>query len=76
MCANSKAIDHNFYYRLGKRLALYRKLRGARLKDISALLGVTYQQYQKYEAGTSRLPVDRLVRLKAYYGLNYEAFLE
>lgn len=65
-----------FYKRLGRRLKTLRLYNQVRLKEIAALLGVTYQQYQKYERGITRLPVDRLVKLKNFYGVSYASLLD
>ena len=72
----AKDIDKAFYVQLGYRLELLRKLHGVKLYKLSELLGVTYQQYQKYESGRSRLPLDRMVILKKFYDVSYEMLLE
>ena len=55
-------------------------LRGLRLrcgftqKQIARTLGVSFQQVQKYETGQNRLPIEKLMVLRALYGADYESF--
>lgn len=39
-------------------------------------IGVSYQQVQKYEKGTSKLSVPRLIQISAIFGVPVTAFLE
>ncbi len=59
---------------IGKNLKYMRQSRGLTQKNIGDLLGVSFQQVQKYESGANKLPIEHLFRLKNYYGTNYEAF--
>ncbi len=61
---------------VGFNLKNLRKERKLSQKDISAVLGVSYQQVQKYESGFSMLPLEKLYRLRHYYGVPYERFFE
>lgn len=76
MDKRAEAINRAYYIGLGRRLALLRKAGGYSQKDIAFTLGVTYQQYQKYEKGLSRLPVDRVVIIKNLLDVPYERLLE
>jgi transcriptional regulator with XRE-family HTH domain len=69
-------INEVFYKELGGRLLAVRKERRICLKDIASYLEVSYQQYQKYEAGITRIPLDRFLRLMRLYKLNMSRFLE
>ncbi|MEO5913348.1 MAG: helix-turn-helix transcriptional regulator [Luteolibacter sp.] len=40
---------------------MHRLARAWTLNEFSKLLGVSYQQVQKYEKGTNRIPIDKLV---------------
>lgn len=64
-----------FYKQLGRNLKALRLSCGASQNDVARILDVTYQQVQKYESGTTRLPLDKLSILKEFYGVPYEAFL-
>lgn len=53
--ATSRAADMTDA-RLGVRLRQLRRLRGLSQSDVAQIVGVTYQQIQKYETGKTRLP--------------------
>lgn len=69
--AQRKATD-----RAGARLRALRLEAGLSLADLARHLDVSYQQIQKYERGTNRLPVDKLAILQRLYGVPYEAFFD
>jgi len=48
---------------IAARLRTLRLTRDMSMEEIGALVGVTFQQVQKYENGSNRIPVDRLQRL-------------
>jgi sodium/proline symporter len=47
---------------------------GLTQKDIANVLGVSFQQVQKYETGQNKLPIESLLYLKGYYGTSFETF--
>ncbi|WP_171970197.1 helix-turn-helix domain-containing protein [Falsiroseomonas frigidaquae] len=51
--------------RLGARVRQLRRQRRLTQTDVARVLGVTYQQVQKYEAGRTRLPARMLPPLAA-----------
>ena len=59
---------------VGTTLKNLREAAGLSLKDISSVLGVSYQQVQKYERGQNRFPVEKLFELKSFYGVAYDDF--
>jgi transcriptional regulator with XRE-family HTH domain len=59
-------LDGPFYRKLGRNLRVARSTAGKSQTDVAKCLGVTFQQVQKYEKGTNRIPVDCLVKLAAY----------
>lgn len=61
---------------VGFNLKSLRKNKKLSQKDISGILSVSYQQVQKYESGFSMLPIEKLYRLKHYYGVTYDTFFE
>lgn len=61
---------------LGARLRIFRANAGISQQDLAAALGVTYQQIQKYECGTNRLSVTRLMDAAAALGHPVTDFLE
>lgn len=67
MPRSSKRLPETSFYRdLGRNLRVARSASGKSQGDIAEHLDVTFQQVQKYENGTNRIPVDRLVSLAAY----------
>ena len=68
---------------IGARLRKFRKLRGMTQTDLAKPLGITFQQLQKYERGTNRLPATRLRDVSALlqvsplcilYGISIEEY--
>ena len=53
----------NFYEELGKNLRIARDMKGLSLHKLAAQLDISYQQLQKYESGTNRIPLDKLMSL-------------
>jgi transcriptional regulator with XRE-family HTH domain len=60
--------------RIGYNLKQIRQSMGMSQKSIGMLLGVTFQQIQKYENGINRFPVDKMFHLKVYFNLSYDRF--
>src|SRR2546423_14980079 len=63
-------------------VAIGQKLRALRLDgglsqgDLGAMVGVTFQQLQKYEKGVNRISAGRLVRIAAALNLPVTAFYD
>ncbi len=55
-----RAAPHPTDVQVGKRLREQRTLRGLSQERLARLIGVTYQQVQKYERGTNRIGSSRL----------------
>lgn len=53
--------------RLGANIRSHRIASGWTLNDLSKLLGVSYQQIQKYEKGANRMPIDMAVRVAGLF---------
>ncbi len=58
-----------------KRLRDTREDRDLKQKDIADILEMTYQQYQLYESGKRKLPIDKLKLLCQYYNITADYFL-
>ena len=52
-------IEH--YINLGRKLRKIRKEQDLNQKEVASEIGVTFQQYQKYERGENRIPIKALV---------------
>jgi transcriptional regulator with XRE-family HTH domain len=59
---------------IGRNLKGLRMAFGYSQKQIGRILGVSFQQVQKYESGVNRLPVEKLYRLQKLYGVPYSSF--
>ena len=55
-----------FYRDLGRNLRTARSVAGKSQSEVAEFLDLTFQQVQKYENGTNRIPVDRLVSLATF----------
>jgi len=67
MPRKSKRLPEGPFYRdLGRNIRVARSAAGKSQTDVAEHLDVAFQQVQKYENGTNRIPVDRLVSLAAY----------
>lgn len=61
---------------LGARLRRMRIRAGISQSDVGKVLGCTYQQVQKYEAGTNRISLVSLVRISRFYKKSVNELLE
>ena len=64
-----------FYRDLGRNMRLTRSAAGKSQIDAAEYLDVSFQQVQKYENGTNRIPVDRLVSLAAFLDVPVSRFI-
>lgn len=53
---------------VGQQVRLRRKACSMSMKRLAQALGITYQQVQKYETGTNRIPVSRLALIAEMLG--------
>ena len=60
---------------LKKRLRDTREDKDLKQKDIADILDITYQQYQLYESGKRKIPVDKFKELCDYYNISADYFL-
>jgi len=61
---------------LGQRLRDFRRTRRLTLQQVAADVGVTYQQIQKYEAGSDRLSASMLFALSGVLGVPVDMFYQ
>lgn len=61
---------------IGRNLRFLRLVRGITQQDLAAFLNVTFQQIQKYEKGTNRLPAEKLYRLHCRFGVGLDYFFQ
>ncbi|MBN8520318.1 MAG: helix-turn-helix transcriptional regulator [Alphaproteobacteria bacterium] len=61
---------------LGHRLRVLRQTRQLSQKALADALGISFQQLQKYERGSNRLTVDRLIQVSHILGVGAAYFLD
>lgn len=61
---------------VGNNLRRLRKSQKFSQAEMGAILGVSFQQMQKYERGHNRFPLEKLYLLKHKFGVPYEYFFE
>jgi transcriptional regulator with XRE-family HTH domain len=64
-----------FYRDLGRSVRTARSAAGKSQIEVAEFLDVTFQQVQKYEKGTNRIPLDRLVSLADYLEVPLQQFI-
>jgi transcriptional regulator with XRE-family HTH domain len=70
----AKALPINVF--VGERLRARRKLLRLSQKALGDTLGLTYQQIQKFETGTSRIAVSHLVEMADALGVSADYFFQ
>lgn len=76
MAPNRDDDIHPIDSHIGRKMRLLRTLAGKTQTDLAELLGVTYQQVQKYETGQSRMMATRLFEFAKKMGVAIDYFFE
>lgn len=63
------------YEALGKKLRYNRRHGDITMQQISKVLGISYQQYQKFENGSNRISIEQLLKLCEFYNVKIEEML-
>lgn len=71
-----RAAPHPTDIQVGRRLREQRTLKGMSQERLGRLIGVTYQQVQKYERGTNRIGSSRLDDIARILGVPVGFFFE
>lgn len=61
---------------IGKRIKFYRKLKGLTQEQLASKIGISFQQFQKYEVSTSKVYASRLYHIAAFLQTDISAFFE
>lgn len=69
-----KKSPSNLDQKIGKNLKSLRLAANISQDQIGKVLGVSFQQIQKYENGSNRIPVAMLYALKHYYDISFDRF--
>ena len=64
------------YKRIAERLKEIRKQRHLSYVQVGRMIGVSYQQIQKYEKLQNRIPVEKLYALSSVLNVPFSYFLE
>lgn len=62
-----------FYEYIGSRLRHYRRAAGMNQKAVAAILDVSPAQYQKYESGSNKVPLDVVLAICEHFGVVLDA---
>lgn len=70
-------MDHNHFDRaVGARIRRFRKLRGLTQQQLAEMIGISFQQVQKYEHGANKISFERLHKLCEIFEVPLDAWLE
>ncbi|MDR3285435.1 MAG: helix-turn-helix domain-containing protein [Holosporales bacterium] len=61
---------------IGCKIKETRKKAGITLEQVSRILGITYQQLQKYESGNTCVPVEKLYDISVIFNIPIQYFFE
>jgi transcriptional regulator with XRE-family HTH domain len=64
-----KVVDPDLDARIGTVIKRFRKTLGLTQNDVAVASGITFQQMQKYEAGTNRISASRLITVAETLGV-------
>jgi len=74
--ANDRSEFHPTDIHVGRRLMKFRRERGLSQTELAKAMGVSFQQVQKYEAGTNRISASRLWSAALTLNVGIEVFFE
>ena len=67
---NTSKIDEKkqieFYKKIGQKIKEFREEKGLTQREIAEKLGISFQQFQKYETGKNRISMDKFFILEKY----------
>jgi len=66
----------DFYKALGATVRRERRSRGISQETVADLLGVTFQQIQKYEGGLNRYPLEGLIKVADLFAIDVAVFFK
>jgi len=64
-----------FYRDLGRSIRLTRTAAGKSQMEAAEATDVSFQQFQKYESGENRIPIDRLLALASFLDVSLSQFV-
>ena len=69
-------VAHAINERVGKRIKMIRVTNGHSQETLGRVLGLTFQQVQKYERGSNKISADKLWRVAQHYHVELEYFFQ
>mgnify|MGYP005607338527 FL=1 len=72
----NEANEANINIIIATNLRIARQVKGLTLQDIGKLLGITYQQCQKYETGKHTIPICKLLIMANHMDIPISFFFE
>lgn len=73
---DARIINRTTEYALGQRVRKAREVRGISQEKLGRMLGITFQQVQKYEKGINRICATRLLQIARLLEMPISDFLE
>jgi len=74
--ANKKFVSSEFDRRLGRIICLTRNRFGMSQKDLAKVLGISFQQIQKYESGENRVSANGLYKIARCFDMKMGDLLD
>ncbi len=75
-CMDTKGYRHEQAANIGALIRQFRKFSGMSQMKLSEIIGVSYQQVQKYEYGTSELTIARIRQIADALKVPVDVFFE
>ena len=67
---------NKFNIEIGKKIRIIRKRRKYSQKKLGEILGITFQQIQKYEKGTNKISFENLLTICREFNIAINYFIE
>ena len=71
-----KKLESVIDKKIGQTLRYFRRLKGMHQDDLGELIGITYQQFSKYEKGENRINLSKLLLLCYFMNVNINDFMD
>lgn len=76
MTSRCSIEEQQFYKEIGEKLRIIRNFKSFSQEKLANELNLTFQQIQKYERGTNRIPLTKLLRACKILDVNLSYFVE
>lgn len=72
----NREVEKEMSIRIGQNLRSMRKSFGLSQSQLATILGITFQQVQKYEAGQNRLSIEKAIHLSEHFDIPLQTFID